>query len=125
MSFYAELVLEEKVYRVHAFYFSVGRSTNAKGQPDSPPAWRLDLTVDSVNDTTLTKWMIDPAKQMDGHVSVFKTAAGEVLKKFAFKQAFCYRLYDRFIPALSEASCYLLIGGEEIHIGNSKLASGQ
>jgi len=125
MPFYAELTVDDKTFVVHDFYLSVIRSTNPKGQPNSPPAWTMDLTIDATNDTTITKWMIDPSKQLDGKLSVFKTVEDGTMKKYEFKKASCSTMMDRFIPSLSEASCFIRILGDEMTIDSISIKSTQ
>src|SRR4051812_26848223 len=109
MPFYAELTVDDKTYVVREYYISVVRSTTPKGQPDSPPGWLLDLTIDAVNETTLTKWMFDPSKALDGKLTLFKTVQEGTMKKYEFKQAHCFGMIDRFLPALAESSCLIRI----------------
>ena len=125
MPFYAELTVDEKTFVVHDFYFSVIRSTNLKLQPDSPPSWTLDVTIDAVNETTLTKWMIDPSKKLDGKLTIFKTVQEGAMKKYEFKQSSCFGMIDRFIPSLAEASCYLRIRGSDMSIDSTPITSNQ
>jgi len=125
MAFKVELTIDNQVFPVRDFYLSILRETNPKGQPNSNPAWILDVTIDAVNDTTITQWMIDPAKQVDGDLSIYKTDGEGKLKNIEFKKSCCFGMIDRFIPGLSETSCYIRISGEEIHIGTAKLAMDQ
>ena len=121
MSFKAELSIDNQVFPVRSFYMSLVRETNAKGKPNSKPAWTIDVTIDSVDDTTITQWMIDPQKQVDGMLTVYKTDAQAKLKDIEFRKSFCYGMIDRFIPDLSVATCSMRIAGEEIQIGTTVL----
>ena len=64
MAFKVELTIDNQVFPVRDFYLSILRDTNPKGQPNSSPSWILDVTLDAVNDKTITQWMIDPDKQV-------------------------------------------------------------
>ena len=122
MAFKVELTIEDQVFSVQDFYLSVLRETDPKGQPSSNPSWILDVTMDAVNDTTITQWMIDPTKQVDGSLSIYKMDGEGTLKSIDFKKGSCYTMVDCFIPELSETSCYIRITGEEITIGAATLA---
>jgi len=125
MAFKVELTIDDQVFPVKDFYLSMLRETNPKGQPSSNPAWILDVTIDAVNDTTVTQWMIDPSKQADGSLTVYKTDGEGKMKTIEFKNSSCYTMIDRFIPEFSETSCYIRIAGAEINVGNAKLAIDQ
>lgn len=125
MSFKAELTIDNQTYTVLNFYMALLRDTNPKGQPSSNPSWTIDLTIEAVNDTTITQWMIDPAKQVDGTLTLYKTDEPGKLKDIEFKKSYCYAMIDRFIPDLSVATCSMRISGEEIHIGTSMLVLQQ
>jgi hypothetical protein len=121
MAFKADLTVDNQVYPVREFYLSVLRETNPKGQPSSNPSWILDVTIDVVKDTTITQWMIDPDKQLDGSLAVYKSDGEGKMKNIEFNHCNCYGLIDRFIPEFSETSCYIRIAGAEIKVGGAKL----
>jgi hypothetical protein len=125
MSFKAELIIDNQSYAVLNFYMSLLRNTNAKGQPSSNPSWSIDLTIEAVNDTTITQWMVDPGKQVDGTLTIYKADEPGKLKDIEFKKTYCFGMIDRFIPDLSVATCSMRISGEEIHIGTSILVLEQ
>ena len=121
MSFKAQLTIDNQTYPVRSFYLSLLRGTTAKGKPNSKPSWIIDVTIDAVDDTTITHWMIDPQKQVDGVLTVYKVDADAKLKDIEFRKSFCYVMIDRFIPDLSVATCSMRISGEEIQIGTTVL----
>ncbi len=125
MAFKVELTIDNQVFLVRDFYLSLLRETNPKGQPSSNPNWILDITINAVNDTTITQWMIDPSKQADGSLAIYKTDGEGKLKSIEFKNSSCFAMIDRFIPEFSETSCYIRVSGAEIHVGNAKLAMDQ
>ena len=125
MAFSADLTVDNKVFPVRDFYLSVLRETTPKGQPSSPPSWILDVTIEAVNDTTITQWMIDPDKQVDGRLVIYKTEGEGKLKKIEFKNSNCFTMIDRFIPEFSETSCFIRIAGSEIKVGTAKLAADE
>jgi hypothetical protein len=120
MSFKVELTVDNHVYAVKDFYLSVLRETNPKGLPCSNPSWILDVTIDVVNDTTITQWMIDPDKQLDGSLAIYKDLDTK-MKNIEFRNSNCFAMIDQFIPEMSETSCYIRIAGAEIKVGGAKL----
>jgi len=125
MAFKVELTVDNQVFSVKDFYLSILRQTNPKGQPSSNPNWILDVTIDAVSDTTITAWMIDPSRQVDGNLTIYKTDGDSKMKSIDFKSSNCFAMVDRFIPEFSETSCYMRIAGAEIQVGNAKLTSDQ
>ena len=121
MPFNADLTIDNQVFPVRDFYLSVLRETNPKGQPSSSPSWILDVTIDVVKDTTITQWMIDPDKQVDGSLVIYKSKGEGKMKSIEFKNSNCFSMIDRFIPEFSETSCYIRIAGSEIKVGTAKL----
>ena len=80
MPFKVDLIVEDKTFTVRDFYLSVLRETTDKGQPNSKTSWILDVTIDAVNDTTITGWMIDPSKQVDGQLDIYQSDGQGKLK---------------------------------------------
>jgi hypothetical protein len=125
MAFKVELTVDNTVFPVKDFYLSVLRETTPKGQPSSSPSWTLDVTIDAVNDTTITAWMIDPSKQVDGNLTIYQSDGEGKMKTIEFKSSNCFGMVDQFIPEFSETSCFMRISGPEIHVGNVKLATDE
>jgi len=121
MAFQTELTIDNQVFPVRDFYLSVLREITPKGQPSSAPTWTLDVTIDAINDTTITAWMIDPNKQVDGNLTINQTDGTGKMKEIEFKGANCFGMVDQFIPEFAETSCFIRISGPEIHVGNVKL----
>ena len=121
MSFKAELSVEGKVYNVRRFFTLIHRKTDLKGRPTSMPQWTIALRIDAVDDTTLTSWMIDPTKQLDGKLTIYKIDQDTKLKEIQFKKSYCYFMRDVFQSDLSYASCEIHIGGKDIQINTASL----
>src|SRR3954470_5975572 len=98
MALQVELTVDSQAFPVKDFYLSVLREVTPKGQPSSAPTWTLDITIDAVNDTTITAWMIDPNKQVDGSLTINQTDGSGKMKEIQFKGANCYGMVDQFIP---------------------------
>ena len=125
MAFKVELSVDNQVFPVRDFYLAVVRETTPKGQPNSSPSWTLDVTLDAVKDTTITGWMIDPDKQVDGSITVYQSDGVGKMKTIEFKGGNCFGMIDLFIPEFAETSCFIRISGPEIHVGNVKLATDE
>jgi hypothetical protein len=123
MAFKVELSVDSQVYPVKDFYLAVLRETTPKGQPSSKPSWFLDVTIDAVNDTTITQWMIDPTKQVDGSLTIYQSDGEGKMKSIEFKKGNCSGMVDQFIPEFAETSCFIRILGAEINVGNVKLSA--
>jgi hypothetical protein len=121
MSFKAELTVENKTYSLRSFYLVISRLTDPKGRPSSMPSFNIVLTIDSVDDTTITNWMIDPHKQIDGKVLFYKIDEDAKLKEINFKKCWCYVMRDSFMADISFATTEILISGGEVDIESSML----
>ena len=121
MAFKVELTVDSQVYLVKDFYLAVLRETTLNGQPSSKPTWTLDVTIDAVNDTTITQWMIDPTRQVDRGLTIYQSDGEGKMKSIEFKKGNCSKMVDQFIPEFSETSCFIRILGSEINVGNVKL----
>ncbi len=125
MAISADLVIEDKTFKVHHFYISVDRTCANNGKPLTPPVWRMDLTLEITDDTKLTEWALSPTKTYDGRLDVFSSGADGTMKKYEFKGALCYTLIDLVIPSLTEASCYLMIQGTDLNLGSATVSIEQ
>lgn len=121
MSFKAELTVENQTIPLRSFYLRIQRDTDPKGRPSSTPYFGLVLTMDSVDDTTITNWMIDPSKQIDGKVLLYKIDEDAKLKEITFKKCFCFALRDSFMADITFATTEFYISGGEVHIESSIL----
>lgn len=119
MSFKATLKLDGNEYPLTACNVLVHRKSDAKGKPSSKTGWRLFLILDSMDDTTMTEWMVDPHLQKDGEIEIFKVDEDAKLKVISFKKAYCYSMKENFYSYTSFMKCFLIIGGEEVHIGEA------
>jgi len=121
MSFTAKLTVEGKTYVVRRYYTVVYRDIDQKGRPKSDPSWKLYLVIDGVNDATLTNWMLDPKKLVDGKVSLYKIGDGSKLKDIEFKKSSCTLLNDHFNIQQPFITSYLAISGKDLKINTAEL----
>jgi hypothetical protein len=121
MSFKAELTVENQTFPLRSFFMKIQRETDPKGRPSSTPYFGIVITIDSVDDTTITNWMIDPSKQIDGKVLLYKIDEDAKLKEITFKKCYCFILHDKFMADISYASTQFLISGTEVDIESSIL----
>jgi hypothetical protein len=99
----------------------VYRETNVKGRPSSEPRWAIHACFDAVDDTTITNWMIDPAKQFDGKITLYRIDQATKLKEIEFKKSYCVYLGDIFIVDRAYAICEILIVGKDIQVNTASV----
>src|SRR5215831_5808378 len=121
MSFKAELQVEGKTFALRSYYLVVFREKEVKGRPTSPPRWGAIAVFDASDDTTITNWMIDPHKQTDAKILLYKIDEDAKLKEITFNKAWCYHMEDKFLFDQVNASTSIIISGPELHIGSSIL----
>lgn len=122
MSFKAYLKLDGEQYELTACMVNVHRKADVKGKPSSKTNWVISLIIDSIDDTKITEWMIDPHLQKDGEIEIFKSDENAKLKLITFKKAYCVLLKENFYSYTSFMKCFLSIIGEEISIGEAVIA---
>jgi hypothetical protein len=121
MSFRAELSIEGMVFPIRRFYITLKREEDVRGRPKTDPTWRIFLLIDASDDTTITNWMLDPRKKIDGKITLYKPDDDSKLKEIEFKQSFCFKLRDFFNTTYSFTSSFLGIAGKDIKINNTEL----
>jgi len=122
MSFKAYLKVDGEKYELTACQMTVYRKADVKGKPASKSMWRLDILIDSVDDTNLTEWMVDPHMQKNGEIEILKIDEGDNrLKVIAFKKAHCTFMADSFYSYTTFMKCFLRIVGEKVTIGESSV----
>jgi type VI secretion system TssD-like protein len=124
MSFKAELQVEGKTFALRSCYWVIYREKEVRGRPTSPPRWCAVVTFDASDDTTITNWMIDPHKQIDGKILLYKIDEDAKLKEITFNKAWCLHMEDKFLFDQFNASTSITITGPELHIGSSILNMG-
>ncbi len=121
MSFKSELTIDGKTFSIRRFLTTIVRNTDAKGRPSSMPAWAILIRLDAFDDTTLTGWMVDPSRQMDGKITIYKIDQDAKLKEIEFKKAYCTYMSDIFKADVSYATCEIHIHGKDIQINSASL----
>ncbi|HVM86767.1 MAG TPA: type VI secretion system tube protein TssD [Puia sp.] len=115
MSFKAELTVDNKTYSVRRFHVITARNMDAKGRPSGKPEWGIFLLMDAVDDTTITSWMIDPTKQMDGKLTIYKIDQDAKLKEIKFEKSYCTAMIDTFMFDRSYSTCEIHIHGKDLY----------
>ncbi|MDJ1486117.1 MULTISPECIES: type VI secretion system tube protein TssD [Xanthocytophaga] len=121
MSFKAYLLFDGEQYELTACHVTVHRKANVKGQPASKPLWIIFVVMDSMDDTKITEWMVNPHLQKDGEIEIYKTDEDAKLKVISFQKAYCVNMIDNFYTDVSFMKCSLQIVGEQISIGEATL----
>ena len=122
MSVRAELTIEGQTFRVVRFYTTLRRQEDDRGRPTSDPTWRIFLLLDASNDKTITNWMCDPKKKVDGKITLYKIDQDSKLKEIEFKKSFCFKMRDFFNASVSFTSTFIGIAGKDIVINSAELA---
>lgn len=122
MSVRAELTIEGQTFRVVRFYTTLRRQEDDRGRPTSDPTWRIFLLLDASNDKTITNWMCDPKKKIDGKITLYKIDQDSKLKEIEFKKSFCFKMRDFFNASASFTSTFIGIAGKDIVINSAELA---
>jgi hypothetical protein len=121
MSFKTALTVEGNTYLVRKFMMVIKRDTDIKGRPASMPSWNLSVKLDAQEDTSLASWMIDPEKQLDGKLTVYKIDSDSRMKEIRFGKSYCFQMAESFKSDISYTSCCLLISGKDIAVNAAEL----
>lgn len=121
MSYDTRLSIESNTYSVRRYCLIINRESDVKGRPSSDPTWMLYLLLDGVKDSTLTNWMIDPSKLIDGSLILRKHIDGAEFKRIEFTQSSCSFLNDHFSLNNTFVTSYVKITGKNIKINNAEL----
>jgi hypothetical protein len=120
MSFKSILVFDGEGYELTACLVSVARKVDQRGKPASKSTWVIDVIMDSVDDTTITEWMVNPHLQKDGEIEIYRTDDDVKLKVIKFTKAYCVFMKDVFYTDIAFMKCFLSIVGEEVTIGEAR-----
>jgi hypothetical protein len=115
------LTIEGKDFEVRRYYTAIYREKDQKGRPKSDPAWKIFVVLDGINDTTITNWMMDPKKQVDGKFTLYNINDGSVFKEIHFKKGTCKGLTELFSLEKTFITSYLVITGKDIKINTAEL----
>lgn len=121
MAYEGELIIEGKSYKVIRACMMVSRSMDERGRPVTSPTWRMYLLLDADSDSTITNWMFDPRKQIDGTLELRRQGEGSTVKKIEFKKTSCFRMRDHFNASESFSSTFIGISGQGLAIGSAEL----
>lgn len=121
MSYDIKLSIEGNNYSVRRYYLEINRETDVKGRPSSDPSWILFLLMDGVKDSTITNWMIDPSKLIDGALVLTKHIDGSEFKRIEFTKCSCTFLNDHFNLNNTFITSYIKITGKNIKVNTAEL----
>ena len=121
MSIFVKLTVEGKDYEVRRYYTAILRSFDEKGRPKSDPTWKILLVIDGIGDTTITNWMMDPKKQVDGVLTLYNIVDGSKFKEIQFKKATCKGLTEYFSIERTFVTSYMVLTGKDIKINSAEL----
>jgi hypothetical protein len=121
MAYEGELTIEGKTYNVIRCCMMVTRQEDNRGRPVTDPTWRMYLLLDADNDSTLTNWMFDPTKHVNGTLELRRQGEGSTVKKIEFKNTYCFRMRDFFNASASFSSTFIGIAGQGLSIDSVEL----
>lgn len=116
MAFTASMELNGSSYELRSARVYLFRGQDEKGRPLINSEWRISIILDAMNDPTISEWMIDPYKKMDGKIYI---RCREGNKEIEFKEAFCMQMTDEYNPGIDFASCECHIRGKELLINST------
>ena len=85
------------------------------------PSWTLFIVIDAVQDTTITSWMLDAVRELDGELLMYKIDQNSKLKQITFKKGYCFGLNDLFNSEIGYATCELVIAGRDLKINTAEV----
>lgn len=107
---------------VNRLFFTATRKRDQRGRPASSTNWIIHVTIDALEDSTITQWMVDPHMQKAVTIKFYKIDEEEsVLKQWKLEKAYCYAMGENFVADASFMTTELIIAGQEISNGNATL----
>jgi len=97
MSFLATLQIDTEKMNVLHCGFRFTQSIDATGKPVAiPQGGTIQLIVESVGDTELFDWMVNPTQTKSGSITFFKRDSNSKLKTLEFIDAHCVDYYETY-----------------------------
>ena len=104
---------------LNASRLTMHQEVDKLGRPQSMThGGKLTLSFNVTQDTTITDWMVDPAKQHSGFVT-FLDEVGRTLKTVDFTNAFCTEMEEHFDGTANSVSMTttIVISPEKASVG--------
>lgn len=97
MAFKAKLKVGGKEYNVLDCSYEMFQETDATGRPSSiTRGGKVNLTVESTSDTTLSDWMFNNFERKDGSIVFLKRDTDATSKELKFTEAYMVRYSEKF-----------------------------
>lgn len=116
--------MDGTTYLARQCWLEIDQSTDAVGRPSSATrGGKLRLELDVVEDDTLSEWMADPHKKLNGSVRYYRTSEEATLKEIQFDDAYCIEYVERFDGTQSSLpmTTTLTISAQKLKIGQVSL----
>lgn len=125
MSFKAIFTVAGKEYRVLDASFDLHQVTDKTGRVSSETrGGKINVVVESTNETDLFEWMIDPYSHKDGSIIFKKRDSDATLKELKFKEAYMIDYNETFSSTNDRPMAIAFtLSAKEIELGNGKFSN--
>ncbi|MBK7098624.1 MAG: phage tail protein [Sphingobacteriales bacterium] len=125
MSFKAIFNVAGKEYRVLDASFDLHQVTDKTGRVSSETrGGKINVVVESTNETDLFEWMIDPYSHKDGSIIFKKRDSDATLKELKFKEAYMIDYNETFSSSNDRPMAIAFtLSAKEIELGNGKFSN--
>lgn len=97
MSFQSFLDVAGRKYNVLRISYALHQETDATGRPSSiSRGGKIEVTVESTQDTSLFEWMSNSFERRDGYAVFFKRDAQATLKELRFAEGYLVKYRENF-----------------------------
>jgi len=122
MSFKAKLEVGGKEYIVLNCNYSLHQETDDSGRPSSiTRGGKIEITVESTADTTLSDWMFNNFERKDGSIQFLKRDTDSKAKELKFTEGYLVNYRENFDSSgknpMTES---IVISAKSIGIGNGE-----
>ncbi len=120
MSFKAKLKVAGKEYNVLDCSYQMHQEVDATGRPSSiTRGGRVNLTVESTQETDLFEWMCNNFERKDGSVVFYKRDSDATMKELKFKEGYLIKFDEQYNSGnVNPMVVGFTISAKEIAMGN-------
>ncbi len=118
--------LEGKTYLLNRLSLEISQAVDSVGRPSSSTkGGKIRLEMDSVDDDTITDWMVNAHKKLNGKVVFYKIDEASKLKELKFEDAYCVEMLEKFDGTSSSEgmTMQLTISAEKLSIGSVEISN--
>ncbi len=125
MSFKATFNVSGTEYRVLDASFDLHQIVDKTGRVSSEArGGKIDVVVESTQETDLFEWMIDPYSHKDGSIIFKKRDSDATMKELKFKEAYMIDYTETFSSNTDKPMAIAFtLSAKEIELGNGKFSN--